>query len=64
MLEILGAVCLLDGGHTFVLKAMGELQKATNSRFRFVIVVDCLEQSSKSDSLADKELQVKAYFKK
>jgi hypothetical protein len=58
VLEILGAVCLIPGGHRTVLESMEDLFQIDSSRFRFEVVLNALVQGCKGTSQFDKELQV------
>jgi hypothetical protein len=58
VLEIFGAVCLLPGGHGPVLEAMDAVCEVALTRFRMEIVVQCLWQSCKGNTVQDKDLQV------
>ncbi|KAJ3019022.1 hypothetical protein HKX48_002457, partial [Thoreauomyces humboldtii] len=58
VLEILGAVCLIPGGHECVLEGMDKLCAQAQTRFRFEIVVYTLWQSCQGMTPHDKDLQV------
>jgi hypothetical protein len=42
VLEILGAVCLIPGGHRRVMEAMSNFTKVVGEKFRFETAVNCL----------------------
>ncbi|KAI9093467.1 formin homology 2 domain-containing protein [Phlyctochytrium arcticum] len=58
VLEILGAVCLIPGGHQCVLEGMDNLCIQARYRFRFEVVVYTLWQSCQGMLPHDKDLQV------
>ncbi|KAJ3174768.1 Dishevelled associated activator of morphogenesis 2 [Geranomyces variabilis] len=58
VLEILGAVCLIPGGHQCVLEGMDKLCAQAGTRFRFELVVYTLWQSCQGMTPHDKDLQV------
>ncbi|KND03814.1 uncharacterized protein SPPG_01270 [Spizellomyces punctatus DAOM BR117] len=58
VLEILGAVCLIPGGHQCVLEGMDNLCTQAKTRFRFEAVVYTLWQSCQGMTAHDKDLQV------
>lgn len=58
VLEILGAVCLIPGGHQCVLEGMDKLCAQAKTRFRFEMVVYTLWQACQGMTPHDKDLQV------
>ncbi|KAI8999424.1 formin homology 2 domain-containing protein [Gaertneriomyces semiglobifer] len=60
VLEILGAVCLIPGGHECVLNGMEQLCHVARTRFRFEAVVHTLWLSCQGMTPVEKDLQVAA----
>jgi hypothetical protein len=58
VLDILAAVCLIPGGHAFILEAMDYLCEIANTRFRFEVIVYALWDACKKNGPLHKDLQV------
>lgn len=66
VLEILSAICFIEGGHQCVLNAFTEFAVINNEVFRFEIIFRCLESTLRhtkdhSTYMTKKELQVFIY---
>jgi len=63
VLEILSAICFIEGGHQCVLNAITEFSVINNEVFRFEIIFRCLESTLRNTNdhatyMTKKELQV------
>jgi len=63
VLEILSAICFIEGGHQCVLNALTEFAVINNEVFRFEIIFRCLESTLRNSNenatyIAKKDLQV------
>ena len=63
VLEILSAICFIEGGHQCILNTLTEFSVINNEVFRFEIIFRCLESTLRntvdhSTYFTKKELQV------